>query len=156
MSWNVHGLTRDKRDDAEFVKILSQNDIVFLYETWTNANSNVDLSGFVSHNFYRKFQHRNAKRASGGIVLYYRDSIKDGVSVVKNHYDSIIWVKLDKTFFELENDMYICGVYLWGENSPAYNAVNVNLFDIIENDVTYYKNLGCVYLNGDFNAKGWQ
>lgn len=124
-----------------------------MYETWTSAKSDIDLTGYTSHNFYRKFQHRNAKRSSGGIVLYYKNSIKDGVSVIMNHFDTIIWVKLDKEFFKLDSDMYICGAYLWGENSPAYNAVNVDLFDIIESDISYYKTLGNVYVNGDFNAR---
>jgi hypothetical protein len=78
---------------------VAKNDIIFLYETWTCANSNVELSGFVSHHFYRKFQNRRARRANGGIVLYYKDSISSGITVVKNHYDSVIWIKLDKTFF---------------------------------------------------------
>ena len=55
-------------------------------------------------------------------------------------------------FFHLDSDVYICGAYVWGESSPAYNAVNVDLFEIIENDVSYYKTLGSVYVNGDLNA----
>ena len=72
-------------------------------------------------------------------MLYYKDSLKDGISIVKNQYDTIIWVKFDAVFFKLDTDVYIyiCGTYLWGETSPVYNIVNVELFDALETDVTY-------------------
>jgi len=55
---------------------------MFLYETWTNLSSNIDLNGFICHNFYRKFQHRNARRSTGGIVLLYKDYLKDGIEII--------------------------------------------------------------------------
>jgi hypothetical protein len=45
----------------------------------------------VSFNFFRKFQHRKARRNSGGIVVYIREELADGIKIVKNHYDTIIW-----------------------------------------------------------------
>ena len=60
LSWNVNGLTSTKKDDDEFVNILSKYDLIFLYETWTSSKNNVKLSGYTAHNFYRQFQHRNA------------------------------------------------------------------------------------------------
>ena len=83
----------------QFVKILSKYDIIFLYETWTSSKSNVELSGCTANNFYRQFQHRNARRCSGGLVLYYKDSLKDGISIMKNQYDTIIWIKLGAVVF---------------------------------------------------------
>ena len=60
---------------------------------------------------------------------------------------------MDKKYFHIEDDIYVCGVYLWGEESPAYNIVNVDLFDIIQNDINYYQTIGNVYLTGDFNSR---
>ena len=90
LSWNVNGLTSTRKDDDEFVNILSKYDLIFLYETWTSSKSNVELSGYTAHTFYRQFEHRNARRYSDGLVLYYKDSLKDGISIVKNQYDTII------------------------------------------------------------------
>ncbi|KAH3870960.1 hypothetical protein DPMN_034154 [Dreissena polymorpha] len=36
VTWNVEGLTADKFSSPEFVNMLSQYDIIFLTETWTN------------------------------------------------------------------------------------------------------------------------
>jgi hypothetical protein len=105
------------------------------------------------HNLYRKFQHRRSRRASGGVALYYRDALSNGISIIKNRHDTLIWIKLDKVFFNLDNDIYICGVYLWGDDSPAYNTVNIDLFECLEYDITYYESKGSVYLIGDLNSR---
>jgi len=62
--------------------------------------------------------------------LYIRNSLCKGVSVVRNHFDTIIWLKLDTLFFNFTDDVYIAGVYMWVEGPPAYNVVNEDLFDI--------------------------
>ena len=38
---------------------------MFLYESWSCSNSNISLNVYTTHNFYRMFKHRNAKRNSG-------------------------------------------------------------------------------------------
>ena len=81
-----------------------------MYESWTHNKSDIKLNGYESFNFYRRFQNRRANRCSGGIVLYLKDSISDGIKVVKNHANSIIWLKLDKNYFKIESDVYIAGV----------------------------------------------
>ena len=57
-----------------------------------------------------------------------RDSICDGIKIVRNHHDTIVWLKLDRSFFKIENDIYLACSYIWCENSPAYNCVDVDLF----------------------------
>ena len=81
-------------------------------ESWTSENSDIDLPGYTCFNYYRKFRHRRAKRNSGGTVIFIKNTIKDGITIVKNNYDTIVWLKLCKTFFHNENDIYLCGVYL--------------------------------------------
>ena len=56
-------------------------------------------------------------------------------------------------FFNLDNDISLCGVYLWGDDSPAYNTVNIDLFECLEYDITYYESKGSVYPIGDFNSR---
>lgn len=135
----MNGLVNSKCDSSEFTDIICNHDICFLYKSWAKISSNVALNGYISHNYYRKFQHRNARRASGGMVVYYRESLKDGIEVVKNHHDTIIWLKLKHDFFGLKEDIYLCGCYIWGEDSPAYNVVNVDLFDLMSKTYQYLK-----------------
>ena len=72
---------------------------IFLIESWTNINSQIDLPNYPCYNFYRKFKHKNAKRTSGGLVFYIKSDINADIEDVRNHYDSILWLKIDKTFF---------------------------------------------------------
>jgi len=42
---------------------------------------------------------------------------------------------------------------LWRDGSPTYQSVNVNLFNILQNDVCNYQQLGKVFIMGNFNAR---
>jgi len=42
---------------------------------------------------------------------------------------------------------------MWVAGSPAYNVVNEDLFDILQNDVHYFQSIGSTLLCGDFNAR---
>lgn len=128
-------------------------DIIFLHETWTDEHSDVDIDGYVSFHHYRKFQNKRAKRYSGGSIVYVRNEIYKGVQMVKNHYDTILWLKLDKHFFQMENDIYLAGVYIWVENSPAYEIVDGDFLDLLQNDICSFLTLGSVLMSGDWNAR---
>ena len=112
-------------------------------------NSKIDISRYMCHNIYRNIQHKNARRRSRGVVLYY----KDGIESIKTHHRSVIWLKLEHVFFKTDNDIYLCGIQLWNEDSPAYDVVNVDFFNILENDINFYEDLGDVYVCGDFNSR---
>ena len=139
LSWNVHGLGRDKLEDTEFIEQFRGSEIIFLYETWANSSSFLDITGYKCLNFYRKFQNRRAKRSSGGVAVFIKNEIANGVTVVKTVHDSIIWLKLDKVFFNLKEDIYLAGAYVWVENSPAYNVINCDFFQILQEDLFYYQ-----------------
>ena len=79
-------------------------------------------------------------------MLYYKDSIKDCIKIIMKHYSSVIWLKLDHVFFLTDTDIYLCGIYLWNEDSPAYDVASVDFFDIQENDINFYEDLGDVYV----------
>ena len=52
--------------------------------------------------------------------------------MIKNDIDSIMWIKLEKSFFNITNDRYIIATYIPPENSPVYNIVNIDLFRKID------------------------
>ena len=61
-----------------------------MYESWTHNKSDIKLNGYESFNFYRRFQNRRANRCSGGIVLYLKDSISDGLTMPRCHSTSCV------------------------------------------------------------------
>ena len=88
------------------MNLLYEHDIIFLYESWTSETSEIDLNGYYSYNSYRKFQNRRARRNSGGAVVNIKSDCKMGVEVVKNVLDTLIWLRLDKIFFYLSEDIF--------------------------------------------------
>ena len=49
-------------------------------------------------------------------------------------------------FWIRERRVYICGMYIWGEDSPANNFVNVDFFDLLQTDIDIRENYGYVFL----------
>ena len=52
------------------------NDITMFCESWGIQEQHFEMEGFASHCFHRKFISKRAWRASGGIVVYIKNSIK--------------------------------------------------------------------------------
>ena len=84
-SWNVHGLTPNKLQNTDFINTICKIDILSVYETWTSKDSSLQINGFECYNVYRRYQNRRAKRSSGGVVLYIRNSIAKGIDIVKKN-----------------------------------------------------------------------
>ena len=154
ISWNVEGLTSEKKAAADFVNILCEYDIVCLSESWTNKHSLIDITGYSNpiHSF-RKYQNRRAKRSSGGLIVYIKDFIRNGVKLIQNTIDCIIWLKLDKNYFHIDDDIYICFTYIAPESSPVHNMYNVDIFDQLEQDIVLFSQRGKIFLSGDLNSR---
>jgi hypothetical protein len=100
--WNCNGLSSDKRLQGDFVDFLCGYDLIILSETWCDKNADLSLNGYECLNVYRAYRHRRAKRHSGGIAVFYKTHLGNGIKLVKKHHDTLVWLKLDKDFFFLE------------------------------------------------------
>ena len=157
MSWNVEGLSSEKRNNKDFSDFISKFQIICLYETWTSKNSKIELTGYSNpiHSF-RRFQNKKAKRASGGLLIYIKDNLRKGVKLIKNEIDSIVWIKLEKDFFQTKSDRYIAAVYIPPANSPSHNFYNVDFFQVLENDISSFSRNADIYVMGDLNCRAGQ
>ena len=153
VAWNCNGLTQDKLGDKNFVNTIKSSDIAILSETWTCKDSDTEIDGYFCYNFNRKYRHRRAKRNSGGMAIFIRNEYRNGITVVKNHFDTIIRMRIDKTFFSLESDLYLCGLYLWPDESPITSVFDDDVFDILSSDVYFFDQYGSVLLAGDWNCR---
>ena len=72
---------------------------------------------------------------------------------MRNHFDSVIWLKIDLSFFYLDSDDVVSGIYIWPENSPMYNVVDVDFFTLLQNDIAEFHLLGKVFIIGDWNSR---
>ena len=79
-----------------------------LLESWCEKKTDIDIPGYKSFNYYRKFRNKKARRHSEGIALYIKECITHHVTIVKNNFDTILWLKIDENAFNLQTDVYLC------------------------------------------------
>jgi endonuclease/exonuclease/phosphatase (EEP) superfamily protein YafD len=60
-----------------------------------------------------------------------------------------IWFKLEKDFFGLEKDLFICACYIPPLNSPYYK----DDFSILEDEISHLSGKGNILVIGDLNAR---
>ena len=75
---NIQGLISkrsNKLQSKELIQIFQHNDFILLTEIWTNDMSDISVDGFTVFQLKRTCKKRNAKRDSGGIAQYIKDSL---------------------------------------------------------------------------------
>ena len=162
--WNIHGLNQTKLNILE--DFFQYFHIICLSETWTewedevkNSNNEISkskkakefqLKNFKYFPFSRKYKHKKAWRAAGGQGIFIRNDILQGVKIVKNYDDVLVWIKLFKQFFQLDRDIYLGSVYVYPENSLCTEE---DQFQIIQQAVCELPLDIDPYLCGDFNSR---
>ena len=127
---------------------INKHDIFGIVETHADSNSDLQI-----HDFRHYVKHREnskGKRNSGGIAVYIRKTIIGGTSFVISRNKNILWLKLDKSFFDLDKDLYLGTVYISPNTSQV---IDQELLDDIESEIVNFTLKGDVILQGDFNAR---
>ena len=134
-SWNVNGLSENfflgnKLSNVDFLSCFQHSDIKVLTE---NLRSNdFSLPGFELFTSPSK-KHHNKKngRSSGGITFGFKIDLKQGIKLIAFN-PNFLWSKLDKTFFTLDQDMFLCAIYTPPKDFPYFNP---DIFDELQYDI---------------------
>ena len=78
----MQGLVK-KLIDNDFLSLLSNFDIILLSETWHSKLSNLQIDNYEYFSCPRPVFHKNAKRNSGGLVVYYHKSLSGKIELKK-------------------------------------------------------------------------
>ena len=131
---------------------INKTDICAIQESWLRHKENFSLPNFKHFKANRK-QSKKAKRGSGGIILLYNENLHKGISRQKSSDEKhTIWVKCDKGYFGLKEDLYVAAAYFPPQNSVCA-VTSETIFDKLEKDLSLYTSKGDVILLGDFNAR---
>ena len=149
ISWNIQStnsvLTGSKFDDPEFSKIIENSQFACLQE----IRQPVTFPG------YRVYNNTRIDDKYGGVCIMIHNSISRGVKRVQPPTDDVIACKLDRTFFGLNDDLYLINAYI----KPAYtssknsNFSGLETLTALDDFITTLKNKGDVIICGDFNAR---
>ena len=141
MAWNIQGVNSDVLDDSIFNYYLDNNDIIILSETWLSTKCDMRRNDFYCYHNLRP-QAPKAWRPSGGISILIRNDLRSnkgkgkGITFLKEN-EYCIWMKICREYFELEADIYICGVYIPPVNSTFFNnPSHNNPFAELEKDIS--------------------
>ena len=136
----------------EIQALINGHDIFCFLETWLGPdNACPSIDDYISFRSERKNKHKNARRHSGGILIYCRKGICGGITKLQSSHSDIQWIKLDKMYFGLNHDLYICVLYIRPKNSVVNNEVDI--FDLVSQGVEKYSSCGQVILLGDLNSR---
>ncbi|XP_077862562.1 uncharacterized protein LOC144344539, partial [Saccoglossus kowalevskii] len=124
-------------------------------ETWLDKESKGLIPKPMGYYVYHKIRTKNKKawRSSGGISIFIRNSIREGIQIIPTRNSYTIWCKLRKKFFHLEKDVYIGTTYIPPKNSSYYNQNNNDPYEELHNEIQEFKMKGNIIIQGDFNAR---
>ncbi len=154
LSWNIEGLYKGnlcKLDIPNIRKLILEFDIVCLVETWYVGL--FDVNGFKTYVSNRSYRHKKAKRESGGTAILVKNEIKKHINKQLSSSDDCIWMKLDRKYFDLKQNLYLCCSYLIPEKSSIFSWKSLDVCQLLERDVSKYSKLGDIYICGDLNSR---
>ena len=73
--------------------------------------------------------------------------------MIKSVHDSILWIKVDGKLFPNKQDVYVAFVNIPPDGNTYYQYYDVDLFLLLEEDVLFYRDNGCVLVIGDLNSR---
>lgn len=85
-------------NDNDFLNLVDSYDILFLSETWLNDSNLIDIDGFVKISRVNRSVNIG-KRNEGGLAVFCRHFLNDGITVEKELNYGIVLVKLKCDFF---------------------------------------------------------
>ena len=114
---NIHGLSQEKIDIMK--EYILKFHMYIFSETWAEDSKMFSLEGYEYYPFSRAGKHVRAWKFSGGQGIFLRRDIIKGVEFTHSIDDVIVWIKLKKTFFNLDRDFLIASIYVYPENSTC-------------------------------------
>ena len=135
---------------------MSKYDFILLSETWSANYSEYQIPGYDEYASHRAVISKNARRLSGGVILYVKRKISPGVQLVKNSTSEVIWVKLDRHFFGFRSDLLLCLCYVTPVNSSFQGNIDFDIFSQIVLDMSDFHDLysnPMYFICGDMNSR---
>ena len=150
LSFNVEGLDSMLLDPT-FTDLINVHDICILVETMKKDDSKLNLEGFWDVSQVRT-KTCKVGRHSGGITVLAKSHLRKGIKVAHNT-EGLFWIRLFKSFFGWENDLFICGTYIPPHNTSKTILAKTDYFSDLTTTTNNFLRQGNVIIAGDLNAR---
>ena len=123
-TWNVNGWTEGNGDLRCNIISLTNIDVVMISETHLKDNDLISIPDFTWFGFNRRGIHKKARKASGGVGIFVRDSLfrHFNVNIVDQSMQGIIGIELVNKATDYIVRLYSC--YL----PPGSPWANITVF----------------------------
>ena len=151
-SHNIQGNLAKKFNFVDVVNDSHRFDIFCIQETWLTDNYDIVIPGY---HIFRSDRKKNKRKncGSGGVAILFKKSLEKGLKKIESKNNDLLWVKLDKKFFGMDSDLFLCSCYIPPENSPMHNRNKENIFDTLQAEIERFSVQGEIILIGDFNSR---
>ena len=87
----------------------------------------------------------------GGVAIFVKNDFQDAVKVIPNTNKDSIWIKINKSNSNPQEDTYIGTYYI----SPIHkrNKNKDDLFTVLNEDIYKFKGRGNIFIQGDLNGR---
>ena len=144
---NIHGNGELKLTHSDLVDKIKSHHIFGVQESKLGKNTPCpDVEGYTKFRSERK---KKAKRISGGSVLYVKKYIAKGITKLSsrsNEHGDVIWIKLNRYFFGLEQDVLLCYAYI-------VPTAKKEAFDLLRTEIETNSHKGLINILGDLNSR---
>ncbi len=123
LSHNIQGGIEKKVLFDDVLSSLEFYDVAFLQETWLVDSSQLNVNGFSILRSDRG-SHKKKHTGSGGVVTLYKTHLSKGLHKIPSKHKDFMWVKFDKNYFNISNDLYIVNCYIPPEDSVVHMCFN--------------------------------
>ena len=148
LSWDINGLG-NKMADPDLLAFIREYDIIFLTETMKSNDYTLLLPGYQFHHVSRKFKHKNASRASGGIRILLANKFEKHTRI-DSTYDHLVWLTITTEYYQ--KNIKIRCAYIPSESS-TYVSVRNGYFTMLVEEVARYTESHRIISCGDFHCR---
>jgi hypothetical protein len=148
----VNGWTVANSKYRETVVRNENLDLLLVTETHWTENRVIELDGYTCYNNNRSRLHRQAKKGSGGVAIYVKNSISvnHSVKVIDKEMEGIIGIELVEKGSGFQSVFFCC--YLAPENS-VWGRDSDSFFVHLTTQMYLYEDADIIMIGGDFNAR---
>ena len=127
-------------------------DIFCVVETFLRGNESLALPGYTFYGHNRGNLHNNARRGSGGVGVFVRDSLVQlyDILVIDKTIEDIMWLKFSSKLGT--DNLVLCVCYLPPAESTRHVDAETFYCNLLE-QVYAYQNMGQMFICGDLNSR---
>ena len=149
-SVNCQGI-KNKIDDLVFQNEIKQHDIFAVNETWLSKEKTINIIN--GYKFFPLCRGKELGNIRGGIGWFIREDLRNYIKILYSiSTENFLWCKLDRTFFNFAEDLYICSVYIPPEDSSREKRLKKDHYKTLIENISNIKS-DTIILIGDFNAR---